>query len=75
MQLTIALLIRTNHVNAALNVSRLGKREVRQAAKRHDNDGHSEDTGLRLLLFGAVIMAVESLPPPTNIRHMTKRLL
>ena len=53
---------------------RLGN-EVQRVAKRYDNDRHSKVIGLRLLLLAAVIMAAKALPPQTNIRQMTKRLL
>ena len=48
---------------------------MQQAAKRYGDDGHSKDVGLRLLLLAAVILAAKALPPLTNIRQMTKRLL
>ena len=38
-----------------------------------DEDGHGEDDGLRLLLLGAVLMAVRALPPQTNRRRMNDK--
>ena len=45
------------------------KEKVQRAAKRYDNDGHSNCTGVRPLLLGAVVMAAKALLPQTNRRQ------
>ena len=51
------------------------RNQVQRTAKRYDDDRHSKYIWLRLLLLAAVIMAVKTVPPRTNIRQMTNRLL
>ena len=51
------------------------REKVQRAAKPYDDDGHSKVITLRLLLLAAVIMVTKALPPQTNIRRMTRRLL
>ena len=76
MQLMDSVADRKNKYSRSFaNKNTAGKEKVQQAAKLYDDDGHSKVTGLRLLLLAAVIMAAKALPPQTNIRQMTKRLI
>ena len=38
------------------------REKIQQAAKRHNNDGHGEDIGSRLLLLAAAVVAARALP-------------
>ena len=52
-----------------------GRDKVQRATKRYDDDGHSRDVGLRLLLLAAVVVATKALSTQTNVRQMTQRQL
>ena len=50
---------------------------VQRPGKRQDDDGHSLDIGLTLvlLMLAAFIIEAKALPPQTNIGQITKPLM
>ena len=78
MQLMDSFALRKNNCSRSC-ANKLGgdweRKQVQQTAKRYDDDHHSKYIWLRLLLLVAVIMAAKAVPPRTNIRQITNRLL